>query len=67
MQTFNREALEKLMAQRNLNKKQLAERIGVSRATVTRILQGEFQPSSKFLMLLKQKFPEVSLDFFYKE
>lgn len=64
---FNPNNLKRLMKKENINRSQLAERLGVSRATITRLLNSQFQPSTKMLSALKEKFPEISLDYFFTE
>lgn len=64
---FNPNNLQRLMKKENINRSQLAERLGVSRATITRLLNGQFQPSAKMLSALKKEFPEISLDYFFTE
>lgn len=63
---FSAEALERLMVKEGMNRSRLANRLGVSKATVTRVLNKNFQPSVRFLSALKNVFPEVSLEYFFK-
>jgi len=65
MQAFNNEFLRKVVEEENLSQAELARRMGVSRACVTRILQGKRQPSVVFLAGLRRIFPQHSLDYFF--
>ena len=64
---FAPSALIKVMQDRDMNRTELANKLGVSRATVTRVLNGNFRPSAEFLAALKDSFPEISLDYFFRE
>jgi plasmid maintenance system antidote protein VapI len=62
---FNTEQFGEFMRANDLTQEGLADRLGVSRNCVHRILHGSRKPSSDFLGKLKQQFPGVDLDLFF--
>lgn len=62
---FSVEALRKLMQKEDLKPAGLARRINVSRACISRILNGQRKPSIKVIEALKQEFPKYSLDNYF--
>ena len=64
---FDPTTMERIMKREGLNRSKMAGRLGVSRSTVTRLLNGNVQPSVKLLSAIKQQFPEVSLEYFFRE
>ncbi len=67
MVTFSPDKLRRVMAREGLNQTQLAKRLGISRATVSRWLSRKSQPLPRTLYTLKQEFPETSLDYYFNE
>jgi len=65
MQVFNTQVLHTMILQHGLTKAELARRMGVSRACVSRILSGQRQPNAVFIANLKRVFPDCSLDAFF--
>lgn len=52
--------LKSLMKVKNLTESQFAEKIGVSRSTVNRVMNGNRGAGSKFLYGVLSNFPDVS-------
>jgi len=55
-------SLTKLKYINNLTDEKLAQKIGISRSQLYRIKTGKSFPSAKFLVKLKQTFPNIDLD-----
>lgn len=64
---FSKEAVRRIMQKEGINQSQLSAMLGMSRATVSRALSGKYQPSVKFLSALKRAFPEINLEYFFKD
>lgn len=54
------------MEEEGLTQADLARAMGVSRASVSRVLGGLRSPSSRFVALLKIAFPKRALDTFFE-
>ena len=65
MSLFNTRFLLHMMEEMHVSKAELARHIGVSRACVTRILNGKRQPSAASLAGLRRAFPQYSLDKYF--
>ena len=62
---FNPKKLNQLREKEALSCRRFALKLGVSPGTMSRVLSGKFQPSPKFLQLLKNAYPDISLDKFF--
>ncbi|MDD2247680.1 MAG: helix-turn-helix transcriptional regulator [Syntrophomonas sp.] len=58
-------ALNQLMVDKKLSQAQLADKIGVSRSCISRIMSGQRTPSSYVMAGFKKAFPEYSLDYYF--
>ena len=61
---INIEAVVRIMEKENLNKSGFARRIGVHRATISRVFKNK-KAHDKVIAGIKREFPEYSLDYFY--
>jgi len=56
------ERIKTLIEKQNLTATQFAEEIGVQRSAVSHLLSGRNKPSLDFMLKIKNRFPEISLD-----
>lgn len=54
--------IKKLIEKQKLTATQFAEEIGVQRSAVSHLLSGRNKPSLDFMLKIKNKFPDISLD-----
>lgn len=64
---FQPAKLEMLLNERGLNQNRLAKMLGVSRATISRIMRGLYKPRADVLAALKKAFPDIPLDYYFDE
>jgi DNA-binding XRE family transcriptional regulator len=63
---FSPKRLRGVMEEAALSQAELARRMGVSRASLSRILRGLRCPSSKFIGALKTAFPDKPMECFFE-
>lgn len=56
------ERIKTLIEKQNLTATQFAEEIGVQRSAVSHLLSGRNKPSLDFMLKIKNRFPEIRLD-----
>ena len=54
--------IEQIMARESLKAGEFADSINVAQATLSQILRGRNMPSMEFLLRLRQRYPDISLD-----
>ena len=57
-----RKKLRHLRVEHNLTQDNIAERLGITRTTYSKIESGKSNGSTAFWMALKREFPEVNID-----
>lgn len=55
-------AIKKIMSANNFTQLGLANELGMSRATVNRVLNNTKKPGGKFMSAFKRRFPRENLD-----
>ncbi len=65
MNQFDPQKLRTLINTQGMSQADLSRRLGVSRASVSRILRGKRKPGSDFIAALKTAFPNTPLDYFF--
>lgn len=61
------EYLKSLRESLNLNKREMAKKIGISFSYYEKIESGERYASRNFLVKLKQKFPQFDINIFFNQ
>ena len=54
--------IKKLMEEKNISSAQFADEIEVQRSSLSHVLSGRNKPSLDFMMKIKKRYPEISLD-----
>jgi transcriptional regulator with XRE-family HTH domain len=54
--------IKKIMESRQINSAQFADEIGVQRSALSHVLSGRNNPSLDFMLKIKQRYPEINLD-----
>ncbi|HHY75838.1 MAG TPA: helix-turn-helix transcriptional regulator [Firmicutes bacterium] len=66
MNRFSPARLRTALAKSGMKQAELARRMGVSRAALSRILRGLRSPNSRFIAALKLGFPDLPLEYFFE-
>jgi len=59
---INPDIFGKVLQQHNGNFSAVARRIGVTRASLYRVVEGKYEPGGDFIEKFKLAFPDISLD-----
>jgi len=54
--------IKKIMEEKNISSAQFADEIDVQRSSLSHVLSGRNKPSLDFMMKIKKRYPEISLD-----
>jgi len=54
--------IKKLMEKKNLTSTQFSDEIGIQRSSLSHVLSGRNKPSLDFMLKVKERFPEINLD-----
>ncbi len=65
MLKFSPERLRRTLDQAGMTQAELAKKMGVSRASLSRVLRGLRSPGSKFIAALKAAFPDKQMEHFF--
>lgn len=67
MNVFSPSRLRKALLESGMSQAQLARKIGVSKASLSRIIRGLRSPNSRFIAALKLGFPKLPMEYFFEE
>ena len=65
MYEFSPRELRNALDEAGLTQAELADRMGISKASLSRVLRGQRSPGSKFIAALKAAFPEKPMESFF--
>lgn len=62
---LNKDAIIDILEKENWNFSKFALELGISRATVSRVMNGQRSPSGVFISAFKKRFPKKSIDKYF--
>ncbi|MEX0974298.1 MAG: helix-turn-helix transcriptional regulator [Bacillota bacterium] len=65
MNRFSPERLRRALDESEMTQARLARKMGISRASLSRVLRGLRSPGSKFIAALKTAFPDKQMESFF--
>ncbi len=66
MNRFSPTRLRAALQKSGMNQAELAGKMGVSKASLSRILRGLRSPNSRFVAALKRAFPHLPMEYFFE-
>lgn len=66
MNRFSPDRLLRIMGEEGMSQAQLARKMGVSKASLSRIVRGQRSPGSRFIAALKAAFPDKPMESFFE-